>query len=351
MRPACHTEIRFRRKRRSNPARGVLPGYIGIALLASLATGGLANAESIRLTLPVTCELGHNCVIQNYVDLDTSNGAQDYTCGTRTYDGHNGTDFRLTSMGTQRAGVHVVAAADGTVARMRDGVADASVKQSGKPPAGRECGNGIVITHPGGWETQYCHMERGSLMVKPGEAVKAGQKLGRIGLSGMTEYPHLHFTVRHQGNTVDPFAYNESGTAACGKGTSLWDQSLRSALGYHDRSVLNTGFAAEAVSMDAIENESIDPPSSAQSPAIVAYVRAIGLKTGDKQGLVLRGPKGQVLAENRTEPLDRPKAQTMLFAGRKQPAGGWERGRYQATYTVELDGRQVLKRDWSFELK
>ncbi len=58
----------------------------------------------------------------------------------------------------------------------------------------RECGNGVVIAHAGGWETQYCHMAQGGLAVKPDQPVTTGQTLA-VGLSGLTEYPHLHFTV------------------------------------------------------------------------------------------------------------------------------------------------------------
>ena len=50
-------------------------------------------------------------------------------------------------------------------------------------------------------------MANGSLQVKPGDLVRAGQPLGHVGLSGLTEYPHLHFTIRHQGKIADPFAY------------------------------------------------------------------------------------------------------------------------------------------------
>jgi len=325
---------------------------LGLVLAGSLSACALASAqEAMRLAMPVACEIGHTCVIQNYVDLDTSPGAQDHTCGTRTYDGHNGTDFRLPSMRAQRTGVYVTAAADGIVARARDGAADVSAKETGKPAAGMDCGNGLVLSHPNGWETQYCHLERGSLTVKVGQSVKAGQKLGRVGLSGFTEYPHLHFTVRHEGRTVDPFAYKATGDASCGEGISLWDPSLRDHLAYEDRSVLNTGFADAAVSMGAIETDAISEPSAHSAAAIIAFVRSLGLKSGDRQTLSVRAPDGRILAEHRTEPLDKNMAQTMIFAGRKRPESGWDRGQYRATYTVELEGRIVLQRDWTFELK
>ena len=64
-----------------------------------------ALAETPRLVLPLLCEVGHTCFIQNYVDADPSPAARDYQCGTLTYDGHNGTDFRIPTLRTQQAGV------------------------------------------------------------------------------------------------------------------------------------------------------------------------------------------------------------------------------------------------------
>src|SRR5262249_323708 len=129
------------------------------------------------------------------------------------YDKHNGIDIRLLDMAAQKRGVAVLAAAPGRVARLRDGVQDISIRTPGAPSVdGRECGNGVVIDHGGGWETQYCHLAQGSVRVKVGETVKAGTPLGLVGLSGDTEFPHLHITVRHAGQVVDPFA--PVGTAA-----------------------------------------------------------------------------------------------------------------------------------------
>ena len=101
----------------------------------------------------------------------------------------------------------MLAAAAGVVKAVRDGVADVNVRVIGfGSVAGHECGNGVVIAHDGGWETQYCHLAKGSVRCTTGERVETGTPLGLVGLSGQTEFPHLHFSVRHNGATVDPFA-------------------------------------------------------------------------------------------------------------------------------------------------
>jgi hypothetical protein len=331
---------------------GLRPCHCILILASILGWATAAAAESIQLKLPVACEVGRTCFIQNYVDVDASSSATDYRCGTRTYDGHNGTDFRLPSMRMQRAGVGVLAAAAGRVVRVRDGVGDASVRTTDREAVrGSECGNGAVIAHSGDWETQYCHLARGSLRVQPGQTIEAGQQLGLIGLSGLTEYPHLHFTVRHLGKIVDPFA-NGAPAGACSGGEVLWESAARERLGYQERTVLNTGFAPGGVTMEAIEQEETETISSANDTRpIVAFVRSIGLKTGDKQSLELRAPTGKVIARNEADPLDRSKAQVMLFAGSKRPPSGWDRGIYKATYLVERADQIVLRQEFELELK
>jgi hypothetical protein len=241
-------------------------GVYLVAFGCGFGFAAAAYAESLPLKLPVACEVGRSCFIQNYVDADSSPVAKDYMCGTLTYDNHNGTDFRLSSHKAAHAGIDVTAAAEGRVVRVRDGESDVSVRDNGKEAVrGVECGNGVVIAHSGGWETQYCHMARDSVQVKPGQPVKAGQPLGRIGLSGMTEYPHLHFTVRREGRIVDPFAYRAS-PGACGEGESLWEQSLHEQLTYRPRAVLNAGFSSGPVTMELIESmRSISSNAAASS--------------------------------------------------------------------------------------
>lgn len=56
-------------------------------------------------------------------------------------------------------------------------------------------GNHVVIRHEGGEFSHYVHLASGSVLVKPGESVKRGQKIAKLGHSGNSTEPHLHFTV------------------------------------------------------------------------------------------------------------------------------------------------------------
>lgn len=307
-----------------------------------VADAGEAERIGPELILPVDCVLGQTCEIQNYVDRDPGPGAQDYFCASRSYQGHNGVDFRIPDMAAQRAGVDVLAAGPGRVSRLRDGVADVSVRAIGLAAVdGAECGNGVVVDHGDGWETQYCHLAQDSVVVAVGEAVEAGQPLARIGLSGQTEYPHLHFTVRKDGNVVDPFAPGAE-AGLCESRGALWSQAVGDRMVYRRGAVLNAGFASGAVSMEAVEEAAIEPASGG-APALVAYVRAIGLEAGDVQHLKVTGPDGGLVAETRIDPLDGPKAQYLLYAGRRTPPQGWPTGVYRAEYWVERGGHRALE--------
>lgn len=314
----------------------------GAVAPATLAPGELA-ATGPRLALPIACTPGETCEVQSYYDRDPGPGARDYRCEGRTYQDHNGVDIRIPDMAALRAGVDVVAAAPGRVARLRDGVADISMRAPGAPSVeGQMCGNGVVVDHGDGWETQYCHLRQGSVAVKVGDAVTTGQPLAKVGLSGNTEFPHLHFTVRRAGATLDPFAPDPADKACAAKG-ALWTEAAYRALAYRPGAVLNTGFASDPVTMAAIE-DATTPPAHAGGAALVAYARAIGLRQGDELALTLTGPDGKVLLTNRQAPLDRDKAQYFVFIGKRTPAGGWPKGTYSARFDVHRNGAVALTR-------
>ena len=179
---------------------------IAISLLLSGVIGARAG-EAISLALPIKCQVGVSCFVQNYVDHDGSDKVRAYSCGRRSYDGHDGTDIRIRNQEIQKQGVEVLAAAPGRVIGVRNDMDDVSIRTAGKAAiAGKECGNGALIRHDNDWATQYCHLAKGSIRLKAGDAVTTGQPIGLVGLSGDTEFFHLHFTVRYRGKVVDPFA-------------------------------------------------------------------------------------------------------------------------------------------------
>jgi murein DD-endopeptidase MepM/ murein hydrolase activator NlpD len=66
-------------------------------------------------------------------------------------------------------------------------------------------GRTVKINHKYGFDTQYSHLNK--FVVRNGEAVKRGQKIGEVGNSGLSTAPHLHYEVAYKGKVLDPKLY------------------------------------------------------------------------------------------------------------------------------------------------
>lgn len=108
------------------------------------------------------------------------------SCGYGGYSGHKGTD--LTMSGAY--GKPVYASAAGTVTS-----------------AGWSGGYGkcVKISHANGYSTWYAHLS--SINVSVGDTVYQGQQIGRIGSTGNSTGPHLHFELRINGTPVNAMKY------------------------------------------------------------------------------------------------------------------------------------------------
>jgi murein DD-endopeptidase MepM/ murein hydrolase activator NlpD len=84
----------------------------------------------------------------------------------------------------------VLAAADGIVTFVKD------ISDIGGPnPAYWEYTNFIVIMHSNGEYSRYDHLSYNSSTVKVGQNVRAGEEIAKVGMTGYTYLPHLHFQV------------------------------------------------------------------------------------------------------------------------------------------------------------
>ncbi len=294
------------------------------------------QAGAFDLGFPLDCTLGDTCFIQQFMDHDAGPAATDFTCGPLSYNDHSGTDIALPSDAAMAAGVSVLAAAPGTVKGMRDGVIDIRVSDPAAPPLnGRDCGNGVVIDHGQGWETQYCHMKQGSVLVRTGDAITTGQPLGQVGLSGNTEFPHMHITVRHNGADVDPFAPEAATTCGVAPADDLWTPDIA----YTPGGLISIGVASAVPEFTAIKAGLPPEAMTAQSPALVLWAYYFGNRAGDQLHLVLAGPDGAVLDE--TTALDRTQAQAFRASGKRLTADQWPPGSYTATVTLIRDGSEI----------
>jgi hypothetical protein len=313
-----------------------------LAVLALSACAAPLSAAAIELSAPVACPPGMLCPVQNLFDHDPGPAIRDFECKALGYDGHDGVDVRLPSMAAQRAGVEVKAAADGVVLGVRDGMADVGIAGAGREALKNvECGNGVMIRHDAEWSAQYCHMANGSIAVKKGDQVKRGQTIGRIGLSGMTEFPHLHFALRRNGKPVDPYA-PDGPSPSCEKVKTAWTPEAEAAMRIDTPLTLNAGFSDGPVPAADIESGAVEARAPGRDPAaLVAYSRVIGLGRGDGLRVTLRAPDGKELAKNEVPPAEKPKAQWAAFTGRKRPAEGWPAGTYRAVTEILRAGKPL----------
>lgn len=66
-------------------------------------------------------------------------------------------------------------------------------------------GNTIKMTHLGGYTTVYCHLSK--FLVRPGQKVKRGETIGLIGKTGKALGPHVHYEIRLNGKSLNPYYY------------------------------------------------------------------------------------------------------------------------------------------------
>jgi hypothetical protein len=301
------------------------------------------SALAVDLRIPLNCKYGQNCFIEKYFDHDKEEEKiVDYNCGQITVDKQYSTDFILKNYKQMKEGVGVVAADNGIVKYVRDGITDINVNLIGVESVhGRECGNGIIIEHKRGYLTQYCHLKEGSIAVQKNEKVDKGQEIGEVGLSGLTTFPYLQFTVLKNKRPLDPFTGEDPTTGdnhvPCGSYDiyPLWDRETERYLRYIQTALLSTGFTSRVPHVDgAREGKFSKSMIYDDAKILVFWVDIFGIKVGDFLRLVILGPDGKEVLKEEKE-FTSAKGRYFQFIGKKLDKGKkWSVGEY--TGRVEL---------------
>lgn len=353
-----------------NTSFNVAAGFRAAAI-ALAASGALtvAPAQAFELDLPIACNLQRDCFIQNYVDVDSGPARRDFSCGMATYDGHKGVDFRIVSVRDVARRVPVLAAADGVVKGLRDGMRDKLYsKDQLAALKGRDCGNGVLIDHGQGWSTQYCHLKRGSVRthVKKGQRVTRGATLGFVGFSGRAAFAHLHLTLRRNGKVIDPFtgrmpgqaaacgttgARNGRGMSITGTSKSLWSQRSRLRGNRPSSAIIEARFAGDRLPKASSElGLARAARLTRQSPMLLLIARGINLRPGDRMRFVITGPGG-IKIDQSTPPLKTAKAILSPGAGRKRRSTPWPAGIYRGRAEVVRAGKVATSASVEARLK
>jgi biotin carboxyl carrier protein len=314
---------------------------IGFALSPPLrAASGVQPLIKIKkapgFILPLDCALRQDCWVMNYLDFGPQDGVQsDPACLERTTDAHKGTDFALPDGAAMQGGVDVLAALDGTVVKVRDGEPDRwptaedieKVKESRK-----ECGNAILIDHDEGLETLYCHLKNGSVIVKPGQKVKQGQNIAQVGLSGLTEFPHLHFGVLENGKIIDPFTGQENTGRCNSKHVSYWQKNLD--VQYQPLVIQATGFSGDVPTLTALEKDiTTGSQITVNSPVMAYWVILLGVRAGDEIHMKITDPNGKLYAERKIT-QDKTRARQFYSTGFRTQNHPLSEGAYTASVKI-----------------
>jgi hypothetical protein len=182
-------------------------------------------------------------------------------------------------------------------------------------------------------------MKRGSISVKKGDRVDTGAALGQVGLSGQTEFPHLHLSVRQGQAVIDPFDTERSDTCAADAHAdrhSLWQDTPA----YVPGGLLGAGFSADVPSYAAVKSGQAGVTTlSTDAPALVIWGYVFGARAGDTLRLEMTGPAGFSYANDAV--FDKAQALAFRAAGKRLPAAGWPSGRYSGTVTLLREGQSL----------
>jgi hypothetical protein len=305
--------------------------FRAVALILASATQAVADVSF--LGMPIDCIPGKTCVIEDYPDVDPTDAVSDYRCGLKSRDGHSGTDFALLSFEQIEEGVRVIAAADGRVQAIRNTRPDQPYVP-GTDLNGEECGNAVRIDHGNGYQSVYCHMKLGSVRVTPGQRALRGQLLGEVGLSGLTNYPHLHLTVTKGADVVDPFAPDQDNACSTPLQT-LWLDTPA----YTDAGLFTAGVSDRVPDLADVQTGDARKATLSPQDAMVLYGHAFHANKHDRLELTMAGPEGEIF--DHTARLEQDQAQAMRAYGRRAPVTGWPRGAYRG-YVRMIRGDAII---------
>ncbi len=202
----------------SEPGNGVLQrarslppswriGIVGLALLAGLiwGTAELSNSPPVVeaqanqtkvVQLPASSWQSASFPVENFVSYTSPFGYRRDPHGGRRF--HYGLDIAAPM------GSYIRAWWEGEAVEVSDDTA---------------CGTSVVI-QSGEWIHIYCHLQGyvvvekdgdrwlvdpdGGVQIRQGDSIRSGKRIGRIGMTGRTTGPHLHWGLKYQGNWVDP---------------------------------------------------------------------------------------------------------------------------------------------------
>lgn len=257
-------------------------------ILLCFAPNGLWGQK--KITTPIAGKYGKDYIIVNHVDWGIGDSVKDAWCGSKSYNGHQGTDFTLRNFIQMDSGVNVLACDTGVVTFVKDGIFDKETESV----ISKGLGNYIAIAHSGKFYSYYGHLKKNSLLVKVGDTVLPGQVIAQVGSSGNSTDPHLHFEWWYDSSIlIDPFL------GPCGNGYSYWKDQIP-----YDTSfaVWNSGLTRDSLDLNKIrfQETRLDTFTTITDPIINYWSLLYGLKKGDSIEIEWYAPDNTLWFANKT---------------------------------------------------
>ncbi len=198
----------------------LLPALIFSMLLFNQLKGREYPETAVNLQFPLKegtnlfAQAGSTGIINHHHDAGSQNFAQDIV-GLDRY-GRHASILMPTSLDEYEIfGTPVYSPCDGTINTIIDGFED--IKPGEPLDTVHPAGNHVYIDcQAENVQVLLAHMKKGSITVKPGDTVNAGDPIGLVGNSGNTTEPHLHIHARTGGDfdsiisgTAVPILYNK----------------------------------------------------------------------------------------------------------------------------------------------
>jgi hypothetical protein len=159
----------------------------------------------------------------------------------------------------------------------------------------------------------------------------------------------LHFEVRKDGTSVDPFLPGAGATCGSG-GANLWDKSAAKSLGYRPVEVLRVGFAATAGEVPQRRRLGTPAELPGEAAALILWANSTGVQARDLQLFRIIGPTGQIILQKvfsvRDGGLD-----WLGYSGVARQGQRWAAGRYVGSYTLKRNGKLLSQQQASVLIK
>ena len=147
--------------------------------------------------------------------------------------------------------------------------------------------------------------------------MQLGDILGQVGMSGQSNFPHLHLSVSKYGNTIDLFRQEQAQTCSQMAGNGLWHQAPF----YSATSLFTVGFSTAIPSFSAVKLGAARLTALAHNDAaLVLYGYAFYTEAGDLIDLKVTCPEG--ISVEHTTQIEKTQSQLFRAFGKRHPQKG-----------------------------